>query len=334
MKSEIFEKAQIILQKRRQNAVIENEHRISEINKRIPEIQAFNAQIASAGKELIKIYTSGGTDIPQRIEKLKRSNIYAQANSRRLLVNNGYPADYLEIHYNCTKCNDTGYGEKSVICDCLIKLCGKLEADEMNKHSNLELSGFDTFDLSYYEGDSYFTMKTILEAMQRYAENFTPKSKSLILTGKTGLGKTHLSLAVANKVLEKGYSVVYDSAINILHEIEKEHFSRDYVSDMTDLVMQSDLLILDDLGTEYTTPFYTSTIYNIINTRLNHSKPTIISTNLDKYEITDRYEERVSSRLFTMYIRFEFTGTDIRYKKQKEKKNNVYTDTEQDDDIL
>jgi len=319
MKSEIFDKAQIILQNRRQNAVIENERRIDEINRKIPQIRGSNDKIANAGKELIKICMAGGNDVQQRIEKLKRENLEAQALSRRLLVRNGYPADYLDLKYNCPKCSDTGYVDGSIMCECFSELCGRLEAKEINKHSNLELSSFDTFDISYYDGNDYFVMKEIYDTMKRYAENFKLDSKSLLLFGDTGLGKTHLSLAIANKVLEKGYSVIYDSAVNILHEIEKEHFSREHLSEMTDLVMQADLLILDDLGTEYTTPFYSSTIYNIINTRLNHQKPTIISTNLKYNEISQRYESRVASRLITLYINLRFVGSDVRLKKFKEK---------------
>ncbi|MDE6665884.1 MAG: ATP-binding protein [Ruminococcus sp.] len=324
MKSEIFEKAQLIIQNRRRNAITENEKRTDEINNKIPQIKVINDTIFNTGQEAVKIiFAEKNKNVQQqKIEKLKRDNLEAQAVSRQLLVANGYPADYLDIHYNCKKCNDTGYFENSM-CECFTKLCGKLEADEINKHSQLELSSFDTFSLSYYSGNDYFVMNEILGIMKRYAENFTEHSKSLLISGKTGLGKTHLSLAVANKVLEKGYSVVYDSAINILKEMEKEHFSREHTSEMTDLVMQTDLLILDDLGTEHTTQFYSSTIYNVINTRLNRNKPTIISTNLDNNDIKHRYDERVASRLSTMYLRLDFKGTDVRYQKQREKKNRI-----------
>lgn len=322
MKSEIFEKAQIIIQNRRRNAVVENERRIDEINNRIPQIKAINGVIFNTGQEVVRaVFAEKNRNTQQqKIEKLKRDNLEAQAMSRRLLVENGYPADYLDIHYTCTKCNDTGYFQNNM-CKCFKQLCGKLEADEINKHSQLELSSFDTFSLAYYSGDDYFNMKRFFEYLKQYAENFTPHSNSLLIFGKTGLGKTHLSLAVANKVLEKGYSVIYDSAINILKEMEKEHFSREHISEMTDLVMETDLLILDDLGTEHTTPFYSSTIYNIINTRLNRKKTTIISTNLDYEGISKRYEPRVASRLTTMYANMNFVGSDVRLQKKNEKTN-------------
>jgi len=228
-----------------------------------------------------------------------------------LLAANGYPEAYLDIHYTCNMCNDTGYCDGSY-CDCLKKLCGRIAADELNKNAHLKLSDFDTFSLSYYNGDDYFNMQKILEFTKQYAETFNENSNSIFMFGKTGLGKTHLSLAIANRVLDKGYSVIYDSAINILRNIEREHFSREHSSDMIDLVMNTDLLILDDLGTEYETPFYNATIYNIINSRLNSGKATIISTNLDLAGIKRRYDERVVSRIISVYTCLAFKGEDVR----------------------
>ena len=136
--------------------------------------------------------------------------------------------------------------------------------------------------------------------------------------GKTGLGKTHLSLSIANEVLKKGYNVLYDSAMNYLNQIEKEHFGRDISGkDTLSVLLTADLLILDDFGTEFEKSFYVSVIYNIINTRLNRGLPTIISTNLYHEEILEKYGERIFSRLFTVYKSMEFVGTDIRLIKRK-----------------
>ena len=317
MDSDIFEKAQMIMTNRRKKAEAENERRINEINDKIPQIREINTQLYNTGRELIRIMTSEhGPAVQQKIEQLKQFNLGAQAMSRRLLTENGFPADYLDMHYLCPECQDTGYcGGK--FCNCFRKLCGSLSASELNKNAHLKLSSFDTFSLSYYKGDDYFTMERILRFAKNYAENFSGSSESILMFGKTGLGKTHLSLAIANRVLERGYSVIYDSVINILRSIEREHFSREHSSEMIDLVMETELLILDDLGTEYETPFYSSTIYNIINTRLNSGRPTIISTNLDYAGIRRRYDERVVSRITAVYTCMEFKGEDVRFQLKK-----------------
>ena len=316
MDSEIFDKAQAILTNRRMRAVSENEMRIREVNEKIPQIREINEVLYNTGKELISIISNGkGKDISDKIEQLRQYNLGAQMMSKKILAENGYPEDYLEMHYTCPKCSDTGYNG-SKFCDCFKALCGKLAADELNNNSQLELSSFDTFSLSYYSGENYNAMKNILEFTKQYAATFSPDSKSILMFGQTGLGKTHLSLAIANKVLEKGYGVIYDSAINILRKIEKEHFSREHSSEMIDLVMDTDMLILDDMGTEYESQFYTATIYNIINTRLNRGKPSIISTNLDFAGIGGRYDKRVVSRLVSMYSCLEFKGEDVRLQKR------------------
>ena len=315
MNSEIFDKAQSIISGRRLRAVEENERRIREINDKIPQIREINAELFNTGKELISLIGDRNANAADKIEKLKKYNLEAQKMSRMILVENGYPSDYLDMHYTCPKCRDTGYCG-SEFCECLNQLCGKLSADELNKHAQLSLSSFDTFDINYYSGPDRETMQRILAFAKDYADNFKPDARSILMFGKTGLGKTHLSLAIANTVLASGYGVIYDSAINILRNIETERFNRDHLNETIDTVMGTDLLILDDLGTEYETPFFNATIYNIINTRLNSGKPTIISTNLDFEGIRRRYDDRVVSRLVAAYVCLEFKGEDIRLLKR------------------
>ena len=316
MNEEIYDKARAILSQRRISAISENDRRIQEINDTIPEIREINEALFNTGKELIRAVTSHeGDDIQAKIEQIKRDNLSAQDMCRKLLVSNGYPADYLDIHFTCPVCSDTG-SNGTQICDCLRQVYGKLMAESFNSNAQLRLSSFDTFSLSYYSGDDYFTMKRILEYCKRYADEFSQDSGNILMFGKTGLGKTHLSLAIASEVMKKGYGVLYDSAINILYKIQKENFSYSSDSEMLDSVMTVELLILDDLGTEYENKIYNSTIYNIINTRLNRGKPTIISTNMDFKQIAERYDERVVSRLTSMYTCMEFRGEDVRLQKK------------------
>lgn len=325
MNETIFNDAVRTVSARRIRAREENERRYDEINRRIPEIAEINRQLAQTAGKILDICREGEST-EQRLEALKRQNLEAQALSARLLEAAGYPADYLDMHYTCEKCQDTGY-ENGTYCDCLKKLIASLGISRMNENAQLKLSTFDQFSLEYYRGktdesgaDCFATMQEILRACRRYAEGFTPgQSPSLLFYGRTGLGKTHLSLAIAAEVLQQGHEVIYDSVINLLQQVEREHFGREKSdSDTLALLLSVDLLILDDLGTEFDTPFYVSTIYNIINTRLNRGLPTIISTNLDLHAIRRRYEERIISRLFAVYECMHFMGKDIRLMKKQE----------------
>ena len=199
-------------------------------------------------------------------------------------------------------------------------LFGKLMTEKLNTDAHLSLSNFETFSLVYYVGDDYFTMQKIFNYTKEYAENFSMSSENILMTGDTGLGKTHLSLAIANTVLQKGFGVLYDSVINILWNIEREHFRYEHSSDVLNTVFDADLLILDDLGTEQETKFYNSMIYNIINTRLVRNKPTIISTNMSYKDISSRYGGKVSSRVATLYRGLKFVGKDVRKQKALQNK--------------
>ena len=320
---EIYNRAIDIIGARRIAAKAENDRRFEEVNQKIPEIAEVNSQLAKTGLEIVNVIRSG-EDVSQRIESMKAKNLQAQELIRKLLKDNGYPEDYLQIKYKCEKCFDTGFTGGGQ-CECLKSVISALSVREMNSNSQIKLCSFDTFDISYFRGKTPEETSACRDVMSRifsycktYAEGFSTESQNILMFGKTGLGKTHLSLAIANQVIRKGYDVLYDSAVNYLMQIEKEHFGRDDSGrDTLQSLLTADLLILDDLGAEYDTPFYTSTIYNIINTRLNRSLPTIISTNLNHEGIQKKYDDRIVSRLFAIYQCLEFVGTDIRLIKRK-----------------
>lgn len=320
---EIYNRAINIINARRIAAKAENDRRFEEVNRKIPEIAEVNSQLAKTGLEIVNVIRSG-EDVSQRIESMKAKNLQAQELIRKLLRDNGYPEDYLQIKYKCEKCFDTGFTGGGQ-CGCLKSTISALSVREMNRNSQIKLCSFDTFDISYFRGKTPEETTACRDVMSRifsycksYAESFSTESKNILMFGKTGLGKTHLSLAIANQVIQKGYDVLYDSAVNYLMQIEKEHFGRDDSGrDTLQSLLTADLLILDDLGVEYDTPFYTSTIYNIINTRLNRSLPTIVSTNLNHEGIQKKYDDRIVSRLFAIYQCLEFVGTDIRLIKRK-----------------
>lgn len=327
MNEQLFTQALAAVQARRMAAAAEQQRRFDEIGGKIPQIAEINAQLATTSTRLFEVMQDG-RDVEARLESLKNENLEAQRIISQLLVQNGYPADYMELHYQCGRCNDTGYCG-GVYCECLKKEIASAAIRKMNENAQLKLATFEQFSLDYYKGltseqgeDCYAVMRRIFAACKRYAQNFTPDAPSLLFYGRSGLGKTHLSLAVAHDVIAKGYDVIYDSIINLLERVEREHFGRTQDGDSgntLEVLLHVDLLILDDLGTEFTSPFYVSVIYNLINTRLNRGKPTIISTNLDHAELRRRYEERILSRLFAAYEPLHFIGTDIRLQKKKQR---------------
>ena len=325
MNTGIYNRAVDIISQRRFKAKSDNDFHFSEVEMKIPEIVEINRQLAKTSIKIFEIIRNG-ENVQEKLSTLKAQNLQAQEMVRSLLLCNGFPADYLDIKYTCEKCCDTGFSDGKR-CECLDSLVGKLSAEALNAHSPLQLCSFESFDLNYYRNvttpdcsDCYLSMSRTLSYCRSYAENFSRASKSIFMIGRTGLGKTHLSLAIANTVIRKGFNVLYDSAANYLRKIEREHFGRDNdENDTLELLLDADLIILDDLGTEYGKNFDVATIYNIINTRLNKGLPTIVNTNLDVKAIESKYDARIVSRLFSM-TSLQFSGNDIRIIKASQNK--------------
>lgn len=229
-----------------------------------------------------------------------------------------------DIRYDCPLCSDTGYvGGK--ICDCVKHLVSAFIAEEMSEEMPLGTSRFDNFDLKYYpdkdtkEGNPRRRMTAILKVCREYALKFDPKtSGNLLFMGSAGLGKTHLTLALAGEVIERGFIPVYGAAENLFSQIEKEKFTGENRG-AYDAMIKSDLLVIDDLGAEMATPFSKSALYNLVNTRLLANRPMIINTNLTMKEIETRYTPRISSRLIGSFDAYKFIGPDIRQQKAVEK---------------
>lgn len=323
IKNNIYKEASDIIAQRRIDAEQNLQLRQSKAEHCCPEIATINAQLAQTGIKLFDLLTKG-EDIANQIKKLEKENTQAQLMLKSILKESGFSPDYLDIKHTCEICGDTGY-VNSKRCKCFYDLVSQLSAQYLNSATAMKLTDFDSFNLDYYKGckgdngeDAYIIMCKIFEFCKNFAENFTPSSNGIFMLGKTGLGKTHLSLAIANKVISKGYSVAYDSIINFLMQVEREHFGKSD-TDTLSMLLDVELLILDDLGAEYEkNSFYASTIYNIINTRLNKGLCTIISTNLSKEQFNARYDDRIVSRLFAVFDYLRFYGEDIRYKKKYE----------------
>ena len=245
-----------------------------------------------------------------------------------LLASSGRPADALEPHFTCKKCQDTGTFEGHT-CICVHKLMQKLRREEIESLSNLSISSFDTMELRYYPNTmddklgepvrSY--MGSLLAELRAYAEEFDRSSESLMLFGNAGLGKTHAALAIAGIVLEKDFDVIYVSSPDFFSKLEALHFGADPGGEEETLLQTAagaDLLILDDLGTEFNSNFFLSTLYSLLNNRLGAHLPTIVTTNITDGALLEKlYTEKISSRL-SAFVPCLFAGQDIRSQKAQE----------------
>ncbi|MBQ0110703.1 MAG: ATP-binding protein [Oscillospiraceae bacterium] len=211
----------------------------------------------------------------------------------------------------CPVCGDEFFiGGK--YCECVKAAATEIALKELYKTVGAQNYDFDNFDISYYPENCRGGMQKLLNFCREYAQNFTAGSQNLLFMGKTGLGKTHISVAIAKEIIKKGYSVKYYSAQNLFSVCEKEHFSYNGQTPLSDEMLTCDLLIIDDLGAEFITNFSKSALYNIVNTRYNYGLPTLISTNFDVDKIEEKYEERISSRFMGNYTAKLFKGNDIR----------------------
>ena len=244
-----------------------------------------------------------------------------------LLAASGRPADALEPKFTCRLCQDTGTVNGRT-CTCVYKVMQQLRRREIEQLSSLSISSFDTMELRYYpttaDPDSGLAIRSymgqLLSGLKNYAEDFSPaENESLLLMGNAGLGKTHAALAIAGIVLGKGFDVIYVSSPDFFGKIESSRFDpSEDAETLLRTASTADLLILDDLGTEFITPYFLTVFYSLLNNRLGARLPTIVTTNItDGALLEKRYTEKISSRL-SAFVPIRFLGEDIRPQKAGE----------------
>ena len=324
--NEVIKLAYDELERRRNESAALRDMRVEEIRTGYPEIYRVYSAITSTKDRLAEVIFSKKGDARAEIEKIRDENLRCQSELKRLLRAFSLPEDYLDRKYHCPICCDSGVKDGNR-CECVTALLDRFAVEKLNEQCKIKLGSFADFDISYYPESYEYRGQTVnarekmsenLRFCMDYAKSFGPDSVSLFMYGRTGLGKTFLSGCIANELLQRGVSVAFDSIQNYLRQIENEHFGRsDGVTDTLQTLLNADLAILDDLGSEFGSQFNSSAIYNIINSRLNMGKPTIVSSNLLLEELTQKYDDRIISRLTGMFYTVRFIGEDIRQIKRR-----------------
>ena len=288
----------------------------------IPELQELDIRSGSESRRFAGLLM----DHPDMDLAPLRKELSANARSRReLLAAHGFPADYLDPHYTCPDCQDTGFTEDGRKCHCFIQAQIDLLYTQAGTLQLLEDDSFDHFSLEYYPEDMYNPanglssrdcMRQILDTCRTFVREFDSAHANLFFSGGTGLGKTFLSRCIARELLSHAHSVMYYSSFDLFEQMARTTFSRSEGPEYTsDPLTSCDLLIIDDLGTELVNSFTASSLFLLINERLTQKKSTIISTNLTLGALAGIYSERIMSRITSSYQLLYFYGSDIRIHK-------------------
>ncbi len=291
-----YKKVKDEIENRRLAAVATAELHNEEVRARSAEIRRIDEELTRTGLAIFRTACAGGDLAPVRAR-----NQALCEQRRSILASLGYPSEYTEPQYTCKLCSDTGYVDTKM-CTCLREALIRENFRTSGMGDLLDRQSFANFDLERYKKDGeevYRRVRANFSAAKAFAENFKEKRGNLFLVGTTGAGKTHLTTAVARAVLDRGFDVIYDTAQNIMSAFEHDRFRAGYqaTESLSEKYMECTLLILDDLGTEFTNAFTVSCLYNLLNERQNKGLSTVISTNVSPAELRNKYEDRIYSRL-------------------------------------
>lgn len=298
--------------------------RIEQVYKAIPEMKEIDDKVISSSIESAKLLLYGDE---KALNSLKKITKEASRKRISLLEEHGFPVDYLQPTYYCPDCKDTGYIGKEK-CHCFKQAIVDIVYSQSNIKTAIAVENFSTFSYDFYSDDyvepSIKTtprqnIKKAVQACRQFIENFDKEYNNLLLYGNTGVGKTFLANCIAKELLDSAHTVIYLTAFQLFDILEKNKFSKNEESfesqNQFEYILDCDLLIVDDLGTELNNTFVSSQLYLCINERFLRRKSTIISTNLSLDNINTNYSERVFSRIASNYILLKIVGEDIRLKK-------------------
>lgn len=304
----------------------EREQMVSErryaVYERAPRVRQIDAVLQSTAARVVRAALAAGEDPTESIAALRESNLTLQEERKQILRGLGLPEDYLTVKYDCPVCSDMGY-IGNLPCECLKVRYSKKLTEQLSAILPIRDQNFASFRFDYYSDtrDGRIGLspracaKYNFDKCEAYARNFSLESENLLLYGSAGLGKTFLSTSIAKEISERGFSVAYDTAINIIASYETVKFGGGDLEAAKLSIRRweaADLLIMDDLGTELSTSFTTSAFYQLLNTRLMSRRPMIINTNLLPENFEQKYSAAIASRLLGEFTPLRFIGEDIR----------------------
>lgn len=303
--------------KKRNKDILEEHREI--INQNLPEVNAIENRIAKLCIDVSLTAFKKGSDKESLLNNLQKEITNLRIKKSELLVGNGYPIDYLSTIYTCPKCNDTGYVASNK-CSCYKKYLTDIYYNSSNLKELLLRCNFANFDMSLYDNtikgkepvSPRNNMETILNTSTNFIKNFENLDENLFFYGSPGVGKTFLSCAIAKELLDKGVFVLYRTCDDLIKDFKEIRFKDN--QSLEELIFECDLLIIDDLGAEFSNDFTKSELFNVINKRCLMNKNMIISSNLSLENILQSYSDRITSRLLGNFKMCKFYGEDIRIK--------------------
>ena len=327
MKDQIFNKILYEYQQKRDKAQKQHEQNISVLHSRFPELAKLDDEIYELNLRLSKLAITGESD---KMPEIKSAIDEKIAQKHKLLDLHGITPQMLKVHHDCQLCKDTGFIEKNGLyekCTCLVNRLIQEAYKNSNITDKIENENFSNFDISLFDDNITNEAKSPKENMKflkqisyDFIENFGNKDqKSLLFYGPPGLGKTFLCTSIAKALMDNSKTVLYYSSSELFNRLSDYTFSRETFlktssKEIHDLIMDTQLLIIDDLGSEMTNSFVINQLFNILNLREMHARKLIISTNLTPKELNEVYGDRIFSRMVMHFDFYKFYGSDIRWK--------------------
>ena len=318
--AQVLRRARARLEQAKLERERENEAHRAAAYERYPRLREIDRELQQSMAELAIAFLK--KDSEKTLGAIRTRNQTLQAERNWILEAGEFEDGYLDDTPVCTRCGGTGY-DGSQMCSCLRELCRQEQKKELTSLLGSGRESFDTFRLDVYS-DAYDPklgtsprelMRSNLNICKKYAAGFSAASGSLLFSGATGLGKTFLSACIARQIADRGFSVMYETAIRLFGDFETEKFgAQGGDGSLTRKYFDCDLLIIDDLGTEMTTQFTVSALYSVLNTRMMEGKPILISTNLLPEALETRYSPQIASRIVGTFRLIKFAGDDLRRK--------------------